>query len=111
MDNKTPKYFEALGTKYKIVFKTEDEDSFLIENAGFTDFANKQIVLNSGNIEEDVTDTKYRRVLRHEVIHAFLYESGLNDSYCWDEESTVDWFAIQSPKIFKVYEELDINDI
>lgn len=110
MNNGILNCFEALGTKYKIVFKTEDEDSFLIENAGFTDFANKQIVLNSESMKEEATGAKYRRVLRHEVIHAFLYESGLNDSYCWDEESTVDWFAIQAPKIFKVYEELDINE-
>jgi hypothetical protein len=52
--------------------------------------------------------------LRHEIIHAFLSESGLNSqshipSGSWsNDEEIIDWLAIQSPKIFKVFEELDI---
>ena len=55
-----------------------------------------------------------REILRHEIIHAFLSESGLrwnsnNSTNGWAEnEEMVDWFAIQSPKIFKVYQELNI---
>lgn len=50
------------------------------------------------------------KVLRHEIIHAFLYESGLwQDSYgskCWAQnEEMVDWFAIQEPKIHKAFKE------
>lgn len=50
--------------------------------------------------------------LRHEVIHAFLFESGLKDSTCFYEggwstnEEMVDWFAIQGPKIVKAWKEL-----
>ena len=56
-----------------------------------------------------------KNVLRHEVLHAFLFESGLSEnagfSGCWaTNEEMVDWFAIQSPKIFKVYLELGIID-
>lgn len=56
-----------------------------------------------------------KNVLRHEVLHAFLFESGLSEnagfSGCWaTNEEMVDWFAIQSPKIFKVYSELGIID-
>ena len=52
-------------------------------------------------------------MLRHEIIHAFLNESGLSDSSnsveAWAKnEEMVDWFAIQSPKIFKVFQDLDI---
>ena len=49
-----------------------------------------------------------KKVLRHEIIHAFLYESGLwNNSgniknWAQSEELT-DWIAIQSPKLFKVF--------
>ena len=51
--------------------------------------------------------------LRHEVLHAFLFESGLSEtagfSGCWaTNEEMVDWFAIQSPKIFEVFSELDL---
>lgn len=55
-----------------------------------------------------------RKTLRHELIHAFLFESGLGRNTelninAWAEnEEIVDWFAIQSPKIFKVFKELDL---
>ena len=50
-------------------------------------------------------------------MHAFLNESGLSDSSnqyggAWAKnEEMVDWFAIQSPKIFKVYSELGLVDM
>ena len=49
-----------------------------------------------------------KKVLRHEIIHAYLGESGLRGSSGWAEnEEMVDWFAIQSSKIYKTYKELD----
>ena len=47
-------------------------------------------------------------------MHAFLNESGLQsaanacDGSWARNEEMVDWFAIQSPKIYKVFAELDI---
>ena len=47
------------------------------------------------------------------IIHAFLLESGLDsnsnsaDSWAVNEEM-VDWFAIQSPKIFKLFNKLEL---
>ena len=48
-----------------------------------------------------------RRILRHEITHAFLFESGLNwdssilqDGWATNEEM-IDWFAIQGEKIYK----------
>ena len=49
--------------------------------------------------------------LRHEILHAFLHESGLwgcsleSTSWAMNEEM-VDWVAIQFPKILKVYRQL-----
>ena len=67
---------------------------------------------------EDLTEKEKefyaRKTLRHEITHAFFNESGLQSSAnTYDEawpknEEMVDWFAIQSPKIFKVFQELDI---
>ena len=68
---------------------------------------------------KDETDSKknlkayQNSVLRHEIIHAFLYESGLDTcTSCtgnWAlNEEMVDWLAIQTPKIFKVFKELNI---
>jgi uncharacterized membrane protein len=54
-----------------------------------------------------------KRILRHEIIHAFLFESGLaddsNSADAWAvNEEMVDWFARQAPKIYKVYKELKL---
>ena len=50
-----------------------------------------------------------KKVLRHEIIHAYLGESGLRSSSEWAEnEEMVDWFAIQFPKILKTFSELCI---
>lgn len=55
-----------------------------------------------------------KRVLRHEIIHAFLNESGLSadastPTGAWARhEEMVDWIAIQFPKIAAVYQELGI---
>lgn len=51
--------------------------------------------------------------MRHEVIHAFLFESGLaensNTSDAWAvNEEMVDWLAIQAPKIFSTFKKMNI---
>ena len=107
-----------LGTEYKIFFKDDEEDPRISNLWGFTDFHTKEIVINN-DIERETNDSCKNlkdfknKVLRHEILHAFLYESGLrensNSSIAWAEnEEMVDWFAIQFPKILKVYKELNI---
>lgn len=81
---------------------------------GYCDYTSKKILIrkdnynNVGNFEQLMKEQ-----LRHEIIHAFLAESGLqsNFEHCQKfghEETMVDWIAIQFPKILKVYQELDI---
>lgn len=56
----------------------------------------------------------WQRELRHEIMHAFLNESGLSDSSnrfdgAWAKnEEMVDWLAIQSPKIFSTFKKMNI---
>lgn len=49
--------------------------------------------------------------LRHEIIHAFLFESGLGFNLehreSGHEETLIDWLAIQFPKILEVFKEAD----
>lgn len=100
----------VLGTTYTIEprnLKDKDYD-------GFTDNTNKLIVIRSDN-QNEVGDFDFlqKKQLRHEIIHAFLSESGLQCNWQHMEqfghdETTVDWFAIQSPKIFEVFKELDL---
>lgn len=111
---------QILGTEYKIEYRNIKNDSNLDEMEGYTDLYQKLIVI--GNIEqrdyfknelkEKINKVK-NKILRHEIIHAFLFESGLdtnsNRSYSWaDNEEMVDWFALQSPKIYKTYKKLNI---
>ena len=55
------------------------------------------------------------RVLRHEIIHAYLEESGLSANSnmipAWAQnEEMVDWLAIQSSKIFATFQEVGCLD-
>ena len=70
-----------------------------------------------GSMTEEEQEIQMKTTLRHEVIHAFLNESGLQDSAARIEvgwarnEEMVDWFVIQSPKIFKAFMKLGILDV
>ena len=112
-------YVEILGTNYEIQYRTKWQDIKLKKVDGYCDYSTKTIVCIKRTEKDkdvmDLADLKAidRRILRHEIIHAFMYESGLwCNSYevsCWAEnEEMTDWFAIQSPKIFEVYKNLDI---
>lgn len=100
----------VLGTNYRIIpkeLKNADID-------GFTDNTAKEIVIRTDNVN-NVGDFDFlqKKQLRHEIIHAFLSESGLQCNWQHMEqfghdETTVDWFAIQSPKIFEVFKELEL---
>ena len=112
----------VLGTEYRIETHKVSEDSTLKDNhfAGYCAEEEKLIVI------ADMTEKEYfklsekereayeKKTLRHELMHAFLNESGLSDCTSvmemgWAKnEEMIDWFAIQAPKIFSLYRELDI---
>ena len=105
-----------LGTEYEIIKGSVLNFPSLEELDGFTDYTVKQIViLDFGTVEKDNRSLKdfeflQKKALRHEIIHAFLFESGLNvnsnDVEQWARnEEMVDWFAIQWPKLSKVFKE------
>lgn len=78
----------------------------MIENNGLCEQYSKKIVINDGSsVKSDpLTIENYeefeKKVLRHELIHAFLGESGLRSNSEWAEnEEMVDYFAIQFEKI------------
>ena len=48
------------------------------------------------------------KVFRHEILHAFLYESGL--CYLENNEIVVDWIASQYPKLKKTFKKLKIEE-
>lgn len=114
-----------LGTEYKIVFKDYEDDTEFIKRGicGYCDSIEHIICI--GNLHsfpdwEDETQERCKKMqkhtIRHEIIHAFFNESGLQESsgvisnIGWSQnEEMVDFFAIQFPKIQKVFKDLNID--
>lgn len=92
----------VLGTKYKVRFGTM-EDGY----DGETNFFTKEILISKAEKHpEEYRNVIKKSAIRHEIIHAFLYESGLDTcalkSAHWARnEEMVDFFALQFPKIIK----------
>ena len=101
-----------LGTEWIIsTAKKKDDNEFNSGLAdGWTDNTRKLILLmDEQDYSQNIDRRKYRnQILRHELIHAFLFESGLDNEVAWNCEAMVDWLAIQSPKIFKLFKELEL---
>lgn len=99
---------KILGTEYEIIMNAEEKDYPKLKGlSGYTDFSIKKIVIRK--IEKDDASLEdlehYRReVIRHEIIHAFFYESGLdgNSDYARNEE-LIDWIALQFEKMLNVF--------
>lgn len=97
-----------LGTPYKIIrekFGNEDID-------GETDYTSHQIRIRTDNINKlGDFDVLMKKQLRHEIIHAFMAESGLQANFehyrqFGHDETTVDWFAIQFPKMLEAFKQV-----
>lgn len=112
----------VLGTDYVIHYVNyEDDDYARRENvSGYCDFVeHKIIIVNDATIpiHADCTSVSNRiyekETLRHAIIHAFLFQSGLDTaalsySGSWARnEEMIDWFAMQGPKIVKAWQEAD----
>lgn len=105
-----------LGAEYTIKYCKEEEHELLNGKYrdGCTDVSAKEIIVceKKSDCELQNYEAWKKVVLRHEIIHAFLFESGLDTSTCnvvggWaTNEEMVDWFAIQFPKIQRVFAEL-----
>lgn len=98
-----------LGTEYDYRETTSREDPYLCSKDGYCDSFAKIITIEVGHNwsgPDTVKDHEalYRKIRRHEVIHAFFCESGL-DEYS-DNELLVDWLAVQFPKLMKAFEEV-----
>lgn len=99
-----------LGTKYKIVEGSSKNDDVLEKADGYCDHTTKTVVIKNllpttdslGNLEE-----YKKRVIRHELVHAFLFESGLLGESWGTNEEIVDWIAYQFPKLLQAIVEAD----
>lgn len=107
-----------LGTYYTVSVSNSKKNPRLKDFDGFCDASSKEICVNDfTDMDENderaqCKDVKsvIKRVLLHEIIHAFLFESGLdansNISFGgWAvNEEMVDWIACQYFKIGKAFD-------
>lgn len=127
--NKLPCSIDVLGTLYRVELRNYDDDaSFAEDDSNAYCYCDARLIV-VGNLQTlpAAINTKCHKeeinaaclvgecaALRHEIIHAYLNESGLR----WDahtsnkpwakNEEMIDWFAVQAPKIFKTYSELGV---
>lgn len=88
------KKVNVLGVDYSIRYSDKVQDKELEGLCGYCDLPEKVIVIDATQDEDIIECT-----IRHELIHTFLYESGLDASSWARDEEIVDWIAIQFPKI------------
>lgn len=107
------KKINILGTEYTIEIKKKEADKFLEKCDGYCDKTSHKIVVVSEpeDNELEVFSEYQKKVIRHEIIHAFLFESGLQENFKHDEyghdETMIDWIAVQFPKMLKVFQEAE----
>lgn len=107
--NKDIRQVDILGTTYKVMWKNEGEDLLLDDyRDGYCDTSIKCITVKNQQAKEDsVKDLQEyeAKVLRHEILHAFFYESGL-DVMCdfAQNEEMIDWIALQFDKITNAFD-------
>lgn len=114
-----PKKISVLGEEYKILFKRREDDEKLDGADGYCEFLSKEIIIDksifTGGDESPLVlkklDLLGLKVIRHELIHAFIYESGLSSENKWAEnEELVDWIALQFPKLKKCFEKIGVSE-
>lgn len=100
----------VLGMEYTIKESNKVADATLESCDGYCDTSTKTIVIDtfqhSPDSLEDLEAYK-KKVTRHELVHAFLYESGLSCNSWAKDEEIVDWIALQFPKLLKAFEQCE----
>ena len=108
MKKKDIKTVNVLGENYTITHASVKEDPELKDLSGYCVTADKRIVIEADDLKRLTYAERW--VLRHELVHAFMHESGI-DKECFSsteqEEALVDWIAIQFPKMLKAMQEID----
>ena len=104
----------VLGTEYEI---QESEETYkrliTTQNTGECDMYEKVISISpqefiANDSRENVRHAIYNICMRHEILHAFFHEAGV-DNYSADE-TLVDFIAMQFPKMKELFEEVGCDD-
>lgn len=103
LDGYLIKVLDDIWTIY-VEDKLEEE---YCDAAAYCDSVTKEIHIRKSSL-------KTNKVLRHEIVHAFMFSSGLGENFehrsIGHEETIVDWIAFMFPKMYKVFKELGIDE-
>lgn len=103
-----------LGQPWRIKICSAEVEPRLKDNVGFTDWTSHFIGIADpaeNNSDLDNQTEFMKQVARHEIVHAFLFQSGLADDWMHPtnghEETAVDWIARQFHAMQKVIEQVE----
>lgn len=104
---------DIMGSEWTFEYRTYQEDKLLENCDGYSDWTVKLIVvereMEGGTLLN--MDEFIKKVARHEIVHAYLFECGLAecsgkvDSWALNE-TMVDWFARMGARIMKTWQEV-----
>ena len=104
-------FVDVLGTLYSIEHSNKVDDVSLENFDGYCDSSIKKIIIDTfknyegqPNALENLNEYE-KQVIRHELVHAFLFESGLSSNSWAKDEEIVDWIALQFPKLLKAFKQ------
>lgn len=106
-----------LGTEYRINVLAYDNEQLTSRGAsGLCDSLRRVITISDmQDLPAEDVDLAQKKVLRHEVVHAFLAECGLDenslvldDAWAVNEEM-VEWISVMIGKIMRSFRELGIE--
>lgn len=105
----------VLGAEYSIEYLKRDDDPLFKKRIadGYCDQSSRRIVLRTEDEDDDIDNYSVylKKNIRHEIVHAFLYESGIGGNFQhapWGHEETmVDWIAYQFPKLLQAFKDAD----
>lgn len=117
-----PEKVNVLGSEYKIFYETKENNPKMEGSKGYTELCAKEIHIDTSWFGVPRKDDEHPewilkdlwkeglKVLRHELVHAFILESGLSECCEWAEnEELVDWIARQFPKMADCFTKAGIN--
>lgn len=114
-NHKLPDSVSVLGTEYRIFYETKESNPKMEGSKGYTELCAKEIHIDRSWFEGSKDDPNPElllkdlyiegiKVIRHELVHAFILESGLSECCTWAEnEELVDWIARQFPKMLDAF--------
>ena len=110
---------DVMGSNYKIYYRTENEDPALTDCMEYCDKYQKLLVIDDtdrdivkeykkmGNDQWVVSyECMQKKVLRHELTHAFVTECGFAESCCdqWaNNEEVIDFLALNAIKLVELF--------